>query len=76
MMFYCKHRVLSTLLAIWVLSNDSCASDPLNDTVLPISPFPVPPNGSQQGAGRWLSPEYKWFFEFPLPIPPTKEKSL
>ncbi|KAH7385947.1 bilirubin oxidase [Pyrenochaeta sp. MPI-SDFR-AT-0127] len=23
-------------------------------------------------SGRWISPEYKWFFEFPLPIPPVK----
>jgi len=22
--------------------------------------------------GEWLSPEWKWFFEFPLPVPPTK----
>ncbi|KAK7185153.1 hypothetical protein DPSP01_000731 [Paraphaeosphaeria sporulosa] len=22
----------------------------------------------------WISPEYKWFYEYPLPLPPTKSK--
>jgi len=24
-------------------------------------------------AKDWLSPEYKWLFQFPLPIPPVKQ---
>lgn len=23
---------------------------------------------------NWISPEYKWFFEYPLPLPPVKSK--
>lgn len=26
--------------------------------------------------GKWISPEYKWFFEYPLPIPPQKSAKL
>jgi bilirubin oxidase len=25
---------------------------------------------------NWISPEYKWFFEYPLPIPPQKSSKL
>ena len=26
--------------------------------------------------GRWISPEYKWFFQYPLPIPTRKVSKL
>lgn len=26
--------------------------------------------------GGWMSPEYKWFYQYPLPIPPVKNKKL
>jgi bilirubin oxidase len=26
--------------------------------------------------GKWISPEYKWFFEYPLPLPPQKTSRL
>lgn len=27
-------------------------------------------------AKDWLSPEYTWLYEFPLPIPPQKQEKL
>jgi bilirubin oxidase len=32
--------------------------------------------GQSASASGWLSPEYQWFFEFPLPIPPVKQSKL
>lgn len=70
-----RHYVLFGLLTSTFLSTNAFASDPLSNTILPASPFD---NGTDDipMSGRWLSPEYKWFFEYPLPIMPTKEVNL
>lgn len=36
-------------------------------------PTPISEDEPRQ-TGGWLSPEYKWIFEYPLPIPPVKTK--
>ncbi|XP_014562388.1 hypothetical protein COCVIDRAFT_32842 [Bipolaris victoriae FI3] len=33
----------------------------------------LPPNDKEE---RWNSPEYKWIFQYPLPIPPVKESKF
>jgi bilirubin oxidase len=34
------------------------------------------PDNSSTPIGGWLSPEYKWFFDYPLPVPPIKQPKL
>jgi hypothetical protein len=36
---------------------------------------PAAPNTTTPGLG-WVSPPYKWFFDYPLPIPPVKQPKL
>lgn len=38
-------------------------------------PDPAEGEGPYQNGG-WISPEYKWFFEYPLPPIPTKGSKM
>ncbi|PVI05194.1 hypothetical protein DM02DRAFT_668422, partial [Periconia macrospinosa] len=33
-------------------------------------------NPSPENEDGWISPPYRWIFDYPLPIPPKKEKKL
>lgn len=50
-----------------------------NETVTSSNPFTTTSPSTKDNETtppQWLSPEYKWFFEFPLPIPQVKQPKL
>ncbi|KAF2865147.1 bilirubin oxidase [Massariosphaeria phaeospora] len=59
---------VSTLFANGVFASDTSSTTP-SATVDGNSSAPRP-------TGKWISPEYKWFFEYPLPISPVKDSKL
>jgi len=63
-----------TVLLAYAYADDpdisTSAGNALSDIADQINPLIPKPNGG------WISPEYKWFFEYPLPIPPQKAKKL
>jgi len=71
---------LSKLTCWTALLACAYAADPENDTRSrgPPSNGRPPHNfaGGIRPRGRWISPEYKWFFEYPLPLSPAKSKTL
>jgi bilirubin oxidase len=71
-------RLLS-LLDICAAASDFLVFDLNKNTVttseLKLSTKVVPDDPSTPN-GEWLSPEYKWFFEYPLPVPPLKQPKL
>jgi len=60
---------LSVLLSCLIIS--SYAAPYPKDTLPPTDT--LPPNNETT---KWNSPEYKWIFENPLPIPPIKKPKL
>lgn len=68
------------MLASGVLSYPSLVFDFDENAVLLSEPdvnatTPAAPNTTIPGVD-WVSPPYKWFFEYPLPIPPIKQPKL
>lgn len=50
--------------------NDVLLSEPDVNTTIPAAA-----NTTIPGI-EWVSPPYKWFFDYPLPIPPVKQPGL
>jgi bilirubin oxidase len=73
---------MTLLRLLFLLDTCTAASDFLvfdlnKNTVTTSEPSTkVVPDDSSNPNGEWLSPEYKWFFDYPLPIPPTKQPKL
>ncbi|KAH7068185.1 bilirubin oxidase [Paraphoma chrysanthemicola] len=44
-----------------------------SDVVIPTSATSTTNDSIPQPTKSWVSPEYRWLFEFPLPIPPIKQ---
>jgi hypothetical protein len=69
------------LLQIGVLAFPSLVFDSDKNHVLLSEPdvnttIPTAPNTTTIPGVNWVSPPYKWFFEYPLPIPPVKQPKL
>lgn len=68
------------LFDLGVLAYPSLVFDFDKNTVLLSEPdvnttIPTAPNATIPGV-EWVSPPYKWFFDYPLPIPPVKQPKL
>jgi hypothetical protein len=67
------------LLIVGITTNASHALESYYKAIADVVPTstPSPVDGSRAlPTGGWISPEYKWFFQFPLPIPSVKQPKL
>jgi hypothetical protein len=79
-MFSIEYLKLLSLLKAGMLVHSSPTSNVSQHTPSNIAPSPnattVTYNDWLAPNLGWLSPEYKWFFEYPLPIPSVKKPKL
>ncbi|KAF2822088.1 Cupredoxin [Ophiobolus disseminans] len=75
-----KNFTRGVLFTLSILATSIYALESSSQTSSSTVPSRSTSTGTDGGrvlpTGGWISPEYKWFFQFPLPMPPVKQPKL